>query len=190
MLKNLSLYISAFIPMYFLLDLKLFVDILNGNLSWNVLNIIMFVLLLVLICYGIFGIFWNVKFNTSESLQIVITKKQNITDQHFLGYFSLFVLFAVSFDLSRFCMVCVLVVILTLIGVVYLKNDLFYINPFLNILGFNFYEITFYIIGNEKEIKHAKMFYKGDLLLTDKIYWAKLKNKNFTFIDNSKNKMQ
>ena len=39
-----------------------------------------------------------------------------------------------------------------MIGIVYVKNKLFYINPFLNILGFNFYDITFKTIGkNTKE---------------------------------------
>ena len=95
-------------------------------------------------------------------------------------YFSLFVLFAITFDLSKISMLVVFVGILIMIGVVYVKNKLFYINPFLNILGFNFYDITYKENGSEEE-KTTKIFFKGDLVL-NKTYSVKIKDENFSFM--------
>ena len=71
-LKNLLLYISAFVPMYFL---KLVVEIMNGNLTFNALNTINFILLILLISSGIFGLVWNVWLNHEKAKEIVVLKK-------------------------------------------------------------------------------------------------------------------
>ena len=110
----------------------------------------------------------------------------NITDRHFLGYFSLFVLFAITFDLSKVSMVVVFVLILCMIGVVYVKNKLFYINPFLNILGFNFYKIS-YKVENDEQVLQTHIFYRGNLK-ENKFYWVKIKDENFSFVDKTKMK--
>lgn len=180
--KDLLLYISAFVPMYFLVFVKLIVEIINQNLTFNVLNTINFVTLLLLIGLGIFGLVWNVNFATEKSIKVEIVSKKNITDQHFLGYFSLFVFFAIPLDLSLVSAYCVYVLVLIMIGIVYINNSLFYINPLLNILGFNFYDIRYKEYGSD-EIKSSKIFYRGDLLIENKTYWVNLKNRHFCFVD-------
>ena len=141
MFKNLLLYLSAFMPMYVLVFVKLVVEIINNNLSFNVLNTINFATLLLLIIGGVIGLLWNVKYNNEKSNEIIILKSENITDKHFLGYFSLFVFFAIPLDLSLVSAYCVYVLVLIFIGIVYINNSLYYINPLLNILGYNFYDI-------------------------------------------------
>lgn len=184
-LKNLLLYISAFVPMYVLVFVKLIVEIVNQNLSFNVLNTLNFVTLLLLIAFGAFGLLWNMKFSDGESIQIEIVSKQNITDKHFLGYFSLFVFFAIPLDLSLVSAYCVYVLVLVMIGIVYINNSLFYINPLLNILGYNFYDIKYKKVGEEK-IRSAKIFYRGNAIIEGKTCWIKIKNEHFSFIDSSK----
>lgn len=183
-LKNILLFLSAFIPMYFLIIVKLLVEILNHNLSFNVLNTSVLIVLIVVICLGVIGIRLEVYNKKQQSNKVKITSFTNITDQHFLGYFSLFVLFAITFDLSKVSMTVVFVLILAMIGVVYVKNKLFYINPFLNILGYNFYDITYNIL-NDAEVKHTRIFYKGNLNKND-VYWVKIKDENFSFVDKTK----
>ena len=182
MIKNLLLYISAFVPMYFLILIKLIVELINNNLTFNILNTLNLVTLLLLIISGILGLIWNINFSSEKSKEIVILKKVNITDQHFLGYFSLFVYFAIPLDLSRVSAYCVYVLVLVFIGIVYLNNSLYYINPLLNILGFNFYDIEYKEVETG-EIKTGKIFFKGNLILENKAYYAKVKNKHFCFID-------
>ncbi len=183
-LKDLLLYLSAFVPMYILIATRLIIDIINDNLTFNVLNTLNIILLSLLIILGIVGLIINIYHSKESSKEIIILKKQNITDRHFLGYFSLFVLFALQLELSYVCDFVLFILILILIGVVYIKNSLFYINPLLNILGYNFYDI-YYLEVSSQEQKEAKIFYKGDLKVNQK-YLVKFKNDNFSFIDKNK----
>lgn len=183
-LKNIMLFLSAFIPMYFLIWVKLVMELINNNLHFNVLNTIVFVALIVVIALGLLGLKLEIFNQKEKSQKVIIMEWNNITDRHFLGYFSLFVLFAITFDLSKVSMVVVFVLILCMIGVVYVKNKLFYINPFLNILGFNFYKIS-YKIENDEQVLQTHIFYRGNLK-ENKFYWVKIKDENFSFVDKTK----
>lgn len=185
-LKNITLFLSAFIPMYFLIWVKLVMELINDNLHFNVLNTIVFVALIVVIVLGLIGLKLEIFNQKEKSQKVIIMEWNNITDRHFLGYFSLFVLFAITFDLSKVSMVVVFVLILCMIGVVYVKNKLFYINPFLNILGFNFYKIS-YKIENDEQVLQTHIFYRGNLK-ENKFYWVKIKDENFSFVDKTKMK--
>jgi len=179
-MKNILLYLSAFIPMYALIFIKQTIELIAGTIRSNFLNIFVLCLLILVISLGVLGLLLEIN-RKQRSDKIIITNKTNTTDEHFLGYFSLFVLFAITFDLSKLSMLVVFILILIMIGIVYVKNKLFYINPFLNILGFNFYDITYKINGDTKEIT-TKIFFKGDLLL-NKQYCVKIKDENFNFLD-------
>ena len=168
--------------MYVLVFVKLVVEMLNHNLTFDVLNTINFVTLLLLIMAGVGGLFWNIKYSGDKSVKIEIVSKQNITDKHFLGYFSLFVFFAIPLDLSLVSAYCVYVLVLIMIGIVYINNALYYINPLLNLLGYNFYDIEYKVEGSD-EVKQAKIFFKGNLTIQNQHYWANIKNQNFCFID-------
>lgn len=185
--KNLLLYISAFVPMYALVFVKLVVEMLNQNLSFNVLNTINFVTLLMLIGLGIFGLVWNINSVNDKTIKIVVLSKKNITDQHFLGYFSLFVFFAIPLDLSKVSVYCVYVLVLIMIGIVYINNSLYYINPLLNLLGYNFYDIKYSDLET-REIKNIKIFCRGVLPDNQKECCIKVKNEHFCFVDTKKKK--
>lgn len=183
--KDLLLYISAFVPMYFLVLIRLIVEIINHNLSFNVLNTLNFITLLILILSGCFGLVWNVKYSTLKEMEIEICYQQNITERHFLGYFSLFVFFAIPLDLSLVSIYCVYILVIVMIGIVYINNSLYYINPFLNLLGYNFYDVEYIEVGtNEK--KKAKMFCKGEITNQGKICKVKIKNEHFMFVNKDK----
>lgn len=182
MLKNILLYISAFIPMYFLIFVKVVIEILNDNLHFTVLNTLNLVTLILLMVAGFIGLYWSIHHSKDRPIEIIILDKKNITDQHFLGYFSLFVFFAIPLDLSYISGYAVYVLIIIMIGIVYINNSLYYINPLLNMLGYNFYDITFQEVG-KAEKRNAKLFYKGNLVIENRTYWVKLKNTNFSFID-------
>ena len=182
-MKDLFLYFSAFIPMYVLILIKFIFEKINNRITFNITNTLIFIILVVMIILGIIGLIWNIRFNNEISEEVVILTQTNITDQHFFNYVSLFVLFALSFELTKVSMFIVSGVIIILLGIVYVNNKMFYINPLLNILGYSFYEITFYKTHDSSKQTHtAKMFFKGNLQ-THKKYNLKLKNKNFAFVD-------
>lgn len=176
-MKKIFLYLSAFIPLYCLIIIKILIEIINNNLSFNILNTLTLCLLVIFIGLGILGLFLENK-NNSEILEIEIIQKKSITQQHFLGYFSLFVLFALTFELEKISMFVIFLIILALIGIVYIKNDLFYINPFLNILGYNFYDIKYKDKNGKAKID--KFFFKGKL--ENKTYIVKKGDINFNYI--------
>ena len=184
--KNILLFFSAFIPMYFLIIIKILVEIINSNLTFNFLNCLVLISLIIVIVLGVIGIKLEICNKKQKSYKVEILSFNNITDQHFLGYFSLFVLFAITFDLSKVSMFVVFVLIMIMIAVVYVKNKLFYINPFLNILGYNFYNITYKIIDCE-QTNQTRIFYKGSLS-ENFVCWVKIKDENFSFVDKTKMK--
>ena len=59
-------------------------------------------------------------------------------------------------------MTIVFIIILVFIGIVYIQNELYYINPFLNLIGYGFYRVT-YIEENDDSIKETTIFYKGKI---------------------------
>ncbi len=179
-IKDVMLYISAFVPMYFLILIKLFIELSSNNLKFNALFIIYLASLLLFIVLGILGLIINTIFSNDITKQILILNKKNITDKHFLGYFSLFVLFALQLNLSLVSSYILFLFILFFIGIVYLNNSLFYINPLLNILGYNFYDIIYCEENNDKKIE-AKFFYKGELK-ENCYYQVIFKNQHFSFI--------
>ena len=185
-LKNILLFISAFVPMFVLILLRLVVELLNHNLSFNVLNTLNLSTLIILILIGICGLIWNIS-DQQSTKKITLISATNITDKHFFGYFSLFVLFALQLDLSLVSGYCTFVFIMIFIAIVYIKNSLYYINPLLNILGYNFYDVQ-YTLENDNKEYNAKIFYKG-FLEENKKYFANIKNLNFTFISNKKNRI-
>ena len=178
-LKNIFVFLSAFVPMFVLILLKLIIDIINHNLSFNILNTLNLITLLFLILSGIGGLAWNVCDNKATK-EIKLISAQNITDKHFFGYFSLFVLFALQLDLSLISGYCTFIFIMIFIAIVYIKNSLYYINPLLNILGYNFYDV-FYRVDNDESQHNAKIFVKG-FLQENQTYQANIKRQNFTFI--------
>lgn len=181
-LKNIFLYLSAFLPMYFLILLRQVIDLINHNLSFNILNGISIALLLVLMILGGLGLYINIK-KTSSSQKALIISATNITDQHFLGYFSLFVLFALQLDIAYISDFFLFIVITIFIGIVYIKNSLYYINPLLNLLGYSFYDIQYKI---DDKLFKTKIFYRGRLEI-NKYFYVKIKNQHFAFIEKEKN---
>lgn len=149
------LYISSFIPLYFLIIIKELTEIANGNLTFDITNSVMLGLNGLLIALGTAGMI--IEYYTSKFKKINIIDYKNITCQNFLPYFPLFVLFALAFQLEFISMAIVYVLILIMVGIVYVKNEMFYINPLLNIIGFSTFEITF-MEGNKKIVKKIFAF--------------------------------
>lgn len=177
-IKKVLLYLSAFIPLYILLSLKIIIQIINKNLSFNILNTLMLCLLFILTVMGAIGVALSIKKGPRNKINII--SATNITEKHFLGYFSLFVLFALSFDIELICMFVIFLFILLFIGIVYIRNNLFYINPLLNLIGFSFYEVTYKLLDAE-EAQTSTMFFYGKISC-NKVYFAQLNNYNFNLI--------
>lgn len=179
-MSKIILFISAFVPMYILFLINLIVELINNNLTMNITNTCVMLALIFLFLLGTIGLLCIIKFNNKKYKTIKVLSKKNITDQHFLNYFSLFVLLALTFDLSKICFVCVFVVIIIFIGIVYIKNNIFYVNPLLNILGYSFYDITYE--DSDGKTQELRIFFKGTLDLSGEKYELCVSNRNLNFL--------
>ena len=126
--------------------------------------------------------FWALIINLNKlkkikGKKIRIINKNNKTDQHFLGYFSIFVLFAITFEIEMYSMAIIFLLVLFFIGIVYIKNDMYYINPLLNMLGYSYYTINI----QEDNGSEMQVFYKGTPC-DNKYYYIVCKYKNFILL--------
>ena len=178
-MAKVILFISAFVPMYILFLVNLIVELINNNLTFNVTNTVVLFSLFILLLIGLIGLFVIISNKDSNQQTIKVLSKKNLTDQHFLNYFSLFVLLALTFDLSKVCFVCVFVVIVVFIGIVYIRNNIFYVNPLLNILGYSFYDITY--IDTEGNEQQTRIFYRGEIVV-GREYCLNCSKRNLNFL--------
>ncbi len=80
----------------------------------------------------------------------------NRTAEYYLGYFSLFILELFAFSFTDIIDIVVMSILLLLLGIVYVKNGLFFINPTLNIFRSFIFEVEF-SDGNNIRTKNAGM---------------------------------
>lgn len=179
-MSKFILFISAFVPMYILFLVNLIVEIINDNLHFNITNTCVLVSLILLIIIGVIGLLLIINSKDNQSKNIVVLTKKNLTDQHFLNYFSLFVLLALTFDLSKLCFICVFIIIVIFIGIVYVKNNIFYVNPLLNIMGYSFYDISY--MDEDGGVKEIRIFHKGKIELDNKKYSLTFSKRNLNFL--------
>ena len=108
-----------------------------------------------------------------------MTKIESINYEH-LTFLATYIIPLISFDFESFRQMIVLGLLLVVMGVIYIKTDLFYANPSLALLGFYIYKANgsfkngirdnIVIISREKFIIGQKVSY---IKLDDRIYYAK-----------------
>lgn len=143
--KKIMGFLIAFNPMYLILIVKSIIQIeTNEELIWNKFShwfvISLIILFVVTLIFGLIFVYKPSK-RTTEKIEIFEVK--NLTGNYFLEYFSLFGLLALSFDITNPYQLIVLAIIMLLIAVVYISNDLYYINPLFNLLGYKFMNIKY-----------------------------------------------
>lgn len=160
--RKLPLAISCFMPLYIvflvqngiktfcaylpIIPQKLWINILNQKCEFYY-NAILSVLWIVLITMSIIGIIRFIRsFLRSQKCSkesIVLRRAENITADYYFTYFSLFVLSFFSVDTTQIKEFLLFAFLMVLIIVVYIKNDMFFVNPVLNLLGYKSYSITY-----------------------------------------------
>lgn len=161
---KLLLAISCFMPLYSVYLIKnvlnvveLYPVIHNNNnpsspqdISNYVYNLSLSGLWSIMIVFGAIGIlFFVLSYNKSYSKskeKVKLISAKNITAEYYFTYFSLFIISFLTIDPTNYSQ-CVDIMILggvfVLMMWVYIKNNLFFINPILNLLGFKSFAITY-----------------------------------------------
>lgn len=162
-LKKIILFLSSYIPLYVLLigkeiteRWKYFhynnIDIKMKNIVWfnsfGDIVISVFVGITVILFISLITLLSNSK--KSQKEDFFIAEIENETDKHFFNYFTLYFLPCIGLSLNNEVDIFVLTVVIFLIGIVYISNDLIYINPMLTLLGYKVYSAKgTYIVNKE-----------------------------------------
>lgn len=151
MLRKLVMYISAFLPMLLIMWIK---EVLLGvrnvlekpwKYTWDsiYLNPYLIAEIAFIILIGC-AIFWLLKRNKKTGVYTITLKTvKNRSAEYYLAYYSLFILALIEFSLTDPIDLVVLLLLLIVLGVVYIKNDLFFMNPTINIFQSYIYEVEY-----------------------------------------------
>ncbi len=176
-LKKLMGFLIAFNPMYLILVVKSVIQIeTDKELMWDRFSCWFVILLVILFVITLLsGLIFVYKTSKRVSEKIEILEVKNLTGNYFLEYFSLFGLLALSFDISNPYQLIVLAVIMLLIAVVYVSNDLYYINPLFNLLGYKFMCIKY-------RREDGTKIYEANIFTRDRL---ERKIGDFIYVENS-----
>lgn len=177
MIRKILLFLSAFVPMYALVIIKMFIDVAEGEERATIMLIVVMIVVALLLSLGVIGITYVFCSKKISRTTIKITNVNNVTGQYFFGYFSLFVLLAVHLELYSVCDIMVFFIINIVITIVYIHSNLYYINPLLNVMGYNIYKVTYK--DSDGSDVNINVFIKDKIEKGDTITIKTLFNHNF-----------
>jgi hypothetical protein len=142
------MYLSAFLPMFWLILIKDYATILKDAIDGEVpysdlLSVQLFIVLGIVLLITIITIILILGNKKLSNDLVVATKVTNRTAEYYLGYFSLFILELFAFSFTDIVDIVVMSILLLLLGIVYVKNGLFFINPTMNIFRSFIFEVEF-----------------------------------------------
>lgn len=115
---------------------------------------------LVLVILSVIGIICFMRVLTGKSVQdaehIKVVKAENITADYYFSYFSLFVLSFYGVDPTDVADIVIFAFMKLLIIWVYIVNDMFFINPVLNMLGYRSFSITYKILAMQEYVDEQR----------------------------------
>ncbi len=108
----------------------------------------------------------------TPELSFKITESENIDYEH-LTFLTTYIIPLVCFQFTNFRYILTFVIILFVIGLIYIRTDLFYANPTLAILGFRIYKVSGEFRNGEVR-KERILISKNVLTVNDRIKYFKL----------------
>lgn len=105
-----------------------------------------------------------------------VVKRDNATGNYYFGYFSLFVLLFLSFDLSNIINLIIFIILFLGLEFVYCRNDLFFINPTILLFGKRIYNVQVLNNGKIEEL----MVITNEKIATDEEYRFYYSSYSFT----------
>ena len=171
--EKICLSLSCFFLLYFIFLMKNVSKIkeLFGmeDFCWETseefrINVIIIGILLICIILSLASIIIFKKIFLSAynkpSEEVIIESAENITSDYFFTYFSLFILTFFSVDSTSLNDMTYLAIVMFFIILVYVKNDMWFINPTLNALGYKSFKI---VCKRNNKIQEINVFSKDNL---------------------------
>lgn len=124
------------------------------------------------LCYCLFAyIRFDFELKGANEIPFEVRKVENINYEH-LTFLATYVVPLISFDFGSGRQMIVLALLLVVMGIIYIKTDLFYANPSLALLGFHIYRASGHFKNGERE--GITLICRGRLADNQKVSYIKL----------------
>lgn len=192
-MKKIIFFISSYIPLYLLLIIKNILerttdkgkfDVPNSPLSNNyffdeINDYVIIFLLIISICSLLF--LYNLIKKQACDYTYKIKEITNQTSEIYFNYISLYLLPCIGLSLNNITDIFVLLFIMIIIGYIYVSNNLTFINPVLQFLGYNIYDAKLYSTATKKTFKAIIIINKKIIIENETEYLGSFNN-DFVFI--------
>ncbi len=145
------MYLSAFLPMFLIMWVKeMLLGIKNvlekpWKYSWKSIYLNPYLIGEIIFIFLVgTALYFLLKRNRRTSVYTISLKTvKNRSAEYYLAYYSLFILALIEFSLADPIDLVVLTLLLIVLGIVYIKNNLFFMNPTINIFQSYIYEVEY-----------------------------------------------
>lgn len=141
-------------------------------------NVISIISILVLL-WSVYG-YWSFKHAIKGTLDIPFKiKKIESANYEHLTFLATYVIPLISFDFSQERQIIVLLLLLIIMGIIYIKTDLFYANPSLALLGFHIYKADGEFKSNIGTREDIILITREKLIVDTRVKYIKLDDRIF-----------
>lgn len=152
MTRKIMLFISSYIPLYVLMILKNILERITENgrfVSKDIKNIQIFdeindyaLIILVVLSVISFLYLWIKIKNTVTEKYYIIQDVQDETSNYYFNYISIYLLSCIGLSLNSIVDSFVFAFLMLIVGYIYISNNMTYMNPTLNLMGYKVYNVT------------------------------------------------
>ena len=173
--QKISLAVSCFSPLYIILAFKNILKIydLHGmeNFNWKsfdyIYNVSLIVLWIICLLVGVLGIlaFKNNFLSAHEkpAEKVKVEYAENVTSDYYFTYFSLFILTFFTIDPTIWSDIATLALLMIFIIWVYVCNEMWFINPVLNVIGYKSFKLIYSKPANPNKEFEIRVFATDNL---------------------------
>ena len=163
MFNKTMMFISSYIPLYLLLILKNIIErITDGGVFLKLSDVwrqaVFFdeindwaVLVLILLSLMSCVYLHKVLKRSGGNKRYEVISSRDETGNYYFSYISVYLLSCLGLTLNSIVDCFVFIFIMSIIGIVYVKNDLMYLNPVINLMGYKVYDCTLQSINTDNE---------------------------------------
>lgn len=149
--QKIMLYLSSYLPLYFLLFLNIFFNIDNESKVERNINLytlarfenlqvsIYAIILVTLSCISIYNVFSLIVFKKGNE-EILIESQFSSMGDNIISYIMTYIVPMLSIDPFNLWSLLSNTFLFVIIGVIYISNNLIFLNPVVAILGFKIFK--------------------------------------------------
>lgn len=164
MTRKIILFLSSYIPLYVLMILKNIVERCTSggrflNLADKVKNMVLFdevndwaILFLGIVCIVSFVYLKQKIGATSGDTYYKVIEVADETGNNYFNYISIYLLSCLGMSMNNIVDVFVFVFLMGIVGYIYIANDMIYLNPTLNMMGYKVYNVAMTAMATDEPV--------------------------------------